>query len=62
MAVQTYIRAFTKVPYNTMEYMSAVSGLMNDARAEIGTGWLKSDVQFIDSGSIICMFITYGTN
>jgi hypothetical protein len=62
MAVQCYIRAFPKVPCNTMAYMSAVSGLMDDARTAIGTGWLKTDVQFIDSGSIITMFITYGTN
>ena len=62
MAVQCYIRGFPKCPYDTRTYMSAVSTLMSDAISEIGTGWAKTDVQFIDSGSIITMFITYGTN
>ena len=62
MSVNCYIRAFPKLPISTLSYMSAVSGLMDDARANIGTGWDKTDVQFIDSGSYITMFITYGTN
>lgn len=62
MAVNAYIRAFPKIPIDTLSYMSAVSGLMDDARANIGTGWTKDDVTFIDSGSFITMFITYGTN
>lgn len=66
MAVYSYIRGFSKldaeVGISTLAYMSAVSGLMDDARANIGTGWTKDDVQFIDSGSFITMFITYGTN
>ena len=62
MAVYSYIRGFPKNPINTLSYMSAVSGLMDDARANIGTGWTKDDVTFIDCGSYITMFITYGTN
>ena len=66
MAVYSYIRGFSKLNtetgVSTLSYMSAVSGLMDDARANIGTGWTKDDVQFIDCGSYITMFITYGTN
>lgn len=62
MAVYSYIRAFPKVPINTMAYMSAVSGLMDDARTNIGNGWTKDDVTFIDCGSYITMFIVWGTN
>jgi hypothetical protein len=66
MAVNCYIRAFPKLSVDygisTLSYMSAVSGLMADARTNIGTGWTRDNVQFIDSGSFITMFITYGTN
>ena len=62
MAVEAYIRGFPKIPCDTREYISAVEVLMNEARADIGTGWTKDDVTFIDSGSIITMFIVYGTN
>jgi len=62
MAVKTYIRGIQKCPYDTRTYMSAMDVLFDEARVEIGTGWTKDDVQFIDSGSIITVFITYGTN
>ena len=56
---QAYIRGFLKVPYDTRSYMSAVSALFDEAVAEIGSGWTKDDVTFIDSGSFITMFIVY---
>ena len=56
---QAYIRGFHKVPYDTRSYMSAVSALFDEATAEIGSGWTKDDVTFIDSDSFITMFIVY---
>ncbi len=54
-----YIRGFRKVPYDTRSYMSAVDTLFAEASAEIGGGWTADNVQFIDSGSFITMFIVY---
>lgn len=64
MPVYTYCRAFEKWPINTLSYMSAISGLMDDARTNIfpTSAWQKEDVQFIDCGSFITMFIVYGEN
>jgi hypothetical protein len=62
MAVEAYIRAFPKAPYDTRTYTTAVSAIFSDAISEIGTGWTKDDVTYIDSGSIITVIITYGTN
>ena len=62
MAVQVYVRGIPKIPYDTRSYMSAINTIFAEATADIGTGWLKTDVTYIDSGSIITMFITYGTN
>jgi hypothetical protein len=62
MPVKAYIRGFPKLPRNTLSYMSAVEGLMDDARTNIGNGWTKDDVTFIDSGSFITLIICYGTN
>jgi len=56
---KVYIRAFSKVPYDTRSYMSAVDTLFAEASADIGGGWTSSNVQFIDSGSFITMFIVY---
>jgi hypothetical protein len=62
MAVKAYVRAIPKIPCDTRTYMSAIDVIFDEARVEIGTDWAKSDVMYIDSGSIITVFITYGTN
>jgi len=57
---KAYIRGFQKTPFDTRKYTSAVQTLFQEASAEIGgAGWNHTNVTFIDSGSIITMFIIY---
>jgi len=62
MAVQSYIRGFQKVPYDVRNYISAVNVIFEEADADIGVGWTKDDVTYIDSGAFITVIITYGAH
>ena len=62
MAVQNYTRAIPHIPCDTREYTTAINTIFDEARSDIGSGWPKDDVQYVDHGSIILIVITYGTN